>query len=82
MKIWIAFLLINTVWAEVSREVFIRGKVGNEFDENKVKIIDSLGQSYFLPRSLFPKDFNFKAGESFSLEVDQKEIQNIKLLKK
>lgn len=82
MKYLILFLLSMNVFADASREVFIRGKVGNEFDEKKVKVIDSEGQVYFLSRHLFPKDFHVKQGAAFAIEVDEKELDKIKMLKK
>ena len=69
-------------FASTSRDVFIRGKIGNEFDEKKVKVIDSEGQIYFLARHLFPKDKPLKQGQSFAIEVHEKELNKIKFLKK
>lgn len=69
-------------FADTSREVFIRGKIGNEFNEKEVKVIDSQGQVYFLARRLFPKKVKIKQGEAFAIEVDEKELDKIKMLKK
>lgn len=83
MKTVITFcLLIQVAWASLSREVYIRGKIGNEFDDQRVKITDQLGQTYYLSRHLFPKDFKFKQGETFAIEVDEKELEKIKVIKK
>lgn len=68
--------------ADLSRDVFIRGKVSNEFNETRVKVVDSFGQVYFLPRHVFPKGFDFKQGQEFSFEVREKELDRVKILKK
>lgn len=60
---------------------FIRGKISNEFDDKKVKVIDTQGQKYFLPRGAFPADFKFKQGESFAIEIPDRELEKIKILK-
>lgn len=82
MKFLVLLFLSLSVYAETSRDVFIRGKIGNEFDDKKIKVIDSLGQSYFLPKSAFPKDFKFKQGVSFAIEVHEKTLDKVKILKK
>lgn len=74
------FSAINSMSA-VSDEVFIKGKIGNIFDEDKVKVIDSLGQTYMLPKKLFPKGFEFKQGKEFSMEVPSKELAGLKVKK-
>jgi hypothetical protein len=70
------------LFAGVSDEVFIRGKIGGDFDEKKVKVIDSFNQSYYLEKKYFPKDFNFKQGESFSIEVPEAALKDLKISKK
>jgi hypothetical protein len=75
-------LISLSAFAGASEEVFIRGVISNSFDDEKVKVKDSLGQIYFLPRSVFPADFKFKQGEPFALEVNAKDIEQVKLLKK
>lgn len=82
MKILVLIFLSFSALAEVSREVFIRGKIGNQFDEKKVKVIDSEGQTYFLARHLFPKNVVIKQGQPFAIEVNEKELDKVKLLKK
>jgi hypothetical protein len=68
--------------AGVSQEVFIRGKIGNDFDDKRVKVIDSLGQTYYLGKHLFPADFKFKQGEAFAIEIPEKELSDVKVIKK
>lgn len=82
MKYLLIFLISFSALADASRDVFIRGKIGNEFDDKKVKVIDSEGQVYFLSRHLFPKDLTIKQGQSFAIEVHEKELNKIKMLKK
>lgn len=82
MKFLIIALLSFSAVAGTSRDVFIRGKIGNEFDEKKVKVIDTEGQTYFLARHLFPKNLTIKQGQTFAIEVHEKELNKLKLLKK
>jgi hypothetical protein len=69
-------------FASVGTDVLIQGKILNEFDEQKVKIVDAEGQKYFLARKLFPKDLVIKQGQAFAIEIDEKELKHIKILKK
>jgi hypothetical protein len=69
-------------FADVGGDVFIRGKISNDFDDKKVKIIDSDQQIFYLPRAAFPKDFEMKQGKSFTLEVSDEQLSQVKLLKK
>ena len=82
MKYFIFILFSSMALAGVSTDVLIRGKIGNDFNEKQVKVHDTLGQSYYLPRSSFPKNFKFKQGESFSIEVHEKVLDKVKMLKK
>lgn len=75
------FFASNLVMAGVSDEVFISGKIGKIFNDQEVEVKDSLGQTYMLPKNLFPKDFSFKQGKSFSLEVPSEKMPKIKLKK-
>ncbi len=83
MKFIISLLILTTLsHADVGGEVFIRGKISNEFDDQKIKIVDSDQQVYYLPRAAFPKDFEVKQGKTFTLEVSEEHLSQIKLLKK
>lgn len=82
MKILFILFFGLTAMADTSREVFIRGKISNEFDDKKVKVIDSEGQVYFLARHVFPKDLPIKQGQSFAIEVHEKELISVKPVKK
>jgi hypothetical protein len=83
MKFLFLFMLISTgAMADVSREVFIRGKIGNEFDDKKVKVTDSLGQTYHLPTHVFGKGYKFKQGQDFFLEVHERDLKAVKITHK
>lgn len=82
MRYLLICLLSLSAFADASREVFIRGKIGNQFDDKRVKVTDTEGQTYFLPRHLFPKHVSIKQGQAFAFEVDEKEIDKVKILKK
>lgn len=69
-------------FAGVDSNVVIRGRIGSSFDDQKVKVQDDKGQSYYLPRRLFPKDFEFKQGADFYLDIPAKEMEGIKIKKK
>lgn len=82
MKIFILIFFSFTLYAEVSREVLVRGKIGGYFTDKEVKVVDHLGQTMMLPRSAFPKGFKFQQGEEVSLEVDPSQIRDFKPKKK
>ena len=64
-------LFAQNAFAALDENIFIQGKVGNEFDQQKVKVTDSHDQKYWLPRSAFPKGFKFKEGAIFNIEVSE-----------
>ena len=70
-KYFIGLTLIVGFFAEAAFDemVFIQGQIGNAFDKSKVKAIDSYGQSFYLPKSVFPKGFKFEAGKIFNVEI-------------
>ncbi len=83
MNIIFSLIFMTTIsFADVSGEVLIRGKISNEFDDKQVKIIDSDNQIFYLPRAAFPKDFEVKQGKTFTLEVADEHLAQVKLLKK
>jgi len=82
MKYFFLFMLITSAFASVNDETLIQGTVGNVWDEEKVKVHDSLGQTYFLKKSVFPKDFKIQTGAFFSIQVKDKDLGPTKLLKK
>jgi hypothetical protein len=70
-----------SVMADLDNQVFIRGKIGNVFNEDEVKVTDSYDQVYFLPRKYFPKKFVFKQGVSFAIEIPEEELDKLKVKK-
>ncbi len=65
-------------------KVFIQGQIGNAFDKDKVKVVDSHDQTYYLPKSVFPKNFKFEKGKIFNVEItiDQYKELDIKKAQK
>ncbi len=65
-------------------KIFIQGQIGNTFDKEQVKVVDSNDQTYFLPKSVFPKNFKFEKGKIFNVEVtvDQYKDLDIKKVQK
>lgn len=83
-KIFITVLMISSfsLMAGVDPEVFIRGEVSGSFNEKEVRVVDSFGQKYYLPRNVFPEDFKIKQGAKFAINVSDKVVQKIKILDK
>lgn len=79
MKYFILLLVSFELHSATSRDVFIRGKIGNVFDEKSVTVIDNYNQKYILPRSAFPKEFVPKQGKSFAIEVDESLLDDVKI---
>jgi hypothetical protein len=78
----ISLIIISSMaWASTDSAVLISGTIGNSYNENEVKIIDSLEQTMLIPSRLFPKGFKFTQGTSFSIEVPEAELNNIKKIK-
>jgi hypothetical protein len=79
---WMVFVLISSIaYAGIAEEVIIKGKIGNEFNPEKVKITDSLGQSYYLKTKYFPEGFQFKQGKEFTIEVPEEAMADVKIIK-
>lgn len=77
----LVLILSVSLFAGVDPEVFVRGKISGTFNEREVSVVDSYGQKYSLPRSVFPKDFDIKQGASFAINVPDKVIQKVKIKK-
>lgn len=60
-----------SAYADLDNKILIYGKIGSAFTKTHIKIIDQHQQSYYLEKSLFPKNFKFEKGASFSLEVSE-----------
>lgn len=83
-KLFITILMLSSfsLMAGVDPEVFIRGEISGSFNEKEVRVVDSFGQRYYLPRSVFPEDFKIKQGAKFAINVPDKIVQKIKILNK
>ncbi len=79
------FLLISTfsflVKADLDDKIFISGKIGNAFDKDKIKVIDSHNQLFYLPRTVFPKNFKPQQGENFSVEITVQQFKELEIKK-
>ena len=73
------FFTINLAFAAASKEVIIRGKIGGSFDQEKVKVVDEFGQSYYLPRKYFSKTQTFRQGTPFYVEVPESALKGLKV---
>lgn len=67
----LGLLLSLNVFAGADTSVLVRGVVAGSFDDKMIKVKDTYGQIYSLPRSLFPKDFVPESGKSFSVQVPE-----------
>lgn len=84
LNVIICFLLIIfsvSSYADLDDKVLISGKIGNAFDKEKVKVIDSHNQTYYLPRSVFSKNFVPKQDESFSVEINVQQFKELEIEK-
>ena len=73
--------LSTLAFSSIDSSVIISGVIGNSYNDNEVKVTDSLEQTMLIPSRLFPKGFKFSQGISFSIEVPESEIENIKKIK-
>lgn len=82
--IWISLFIGVASQAAFDDKVFIQGQIGNAFDKDKVKVTDTHDQTYYLPKSVFPKNFKFEKGKIFNVEitVDQYKELDIKKTQK
>lgn len=70
-------LFTHVASAALDENIFIQGKIGNTFDKTKVKVTDSHGQKYWLPKSAFPKEFKFDEGAMFNIEVPESTLEHL-----
>ena len=78
----ISLLLIFTSlnsFAGTDAMIEIQGVIGNTFDKNKVQVYDTLDQTYFLPRTVFPKGTKIAAGVPFVVEIDEKMYDKLEI---
>jgi hypothetical protein len=72
---------ISFASAAVDDHILIRGKIGNAWTAEKVKITDNFDQTYYLPRIVFPKKFIFQNGKSFTVEITNQQFDQIVITK-
>lgn len=82
MKLLLAgLLLMSGAMAETDDVLLIKGKIGNDFNNERVLIKDSLGQTFYLKAKYFPQGFEFKQGKEFVIEVPEEAMADVKLKK-
>lgn len=62
-------LTLNVAHAALDELILIQGHIESSDDKTNVKVTDNNGQKLVLPRTAFPKKFDFKKGNYFSVEV-------------
>ena len=67
--------------AAVDENILVRGRIGNAWTAQKVKVTDNFDQTYYLPRAVFPKKFVFQTGKTFTIEITQHQLEKIELTK-
>lgn len=60
---------LNIAHAALDELILIQGHIESSDDKTNVKVTDNNGQKLVLPRSAFPKKFDFRKGNYFSVEV-------------
>lgn len=75
----LCLITLNFAFAAASKEVIIRGKIGGSFDQEKVKVVDEFGQSFYLPRKYFNKTQTFRQGSPFYVEVPGSVLKGLKV---
>ena len=74
-------LVPNVANAAVDNLILVRGKVANVWTKEKVKITDHFNQTYYLPRMVFPKDFVFQSGKTFTVEITTQQLDQLEVIK-
>ena len=67
--------------ADLDDKIFISGKIGNAFNKERIKVIDSHNQVFYLPRAVFPKDFKPKQDENFNVEISVQQFKELEIKK-
>lgn len=77
----LVFLFQVFALAEFDEMVFIQGRIGNAFDKKQVKVIDRYNQTYYLSKFYFSKNFKFKEGQIFNIEIPLEEYKALEMKK-
>jgi hypothetical protein len=72
------FLSLN-LFAGLDENITIEGVIGTTFDKKKVQVYDNLGQTFFLPRNVFPSDFKPQSAKPFSVEVSEELFNSLEI---
>lgn len=65
----IVFLSLNAAQAALDEMILVQGHIESSDDKTNVNVTDNNGQKLVLPRTAFPKKFDFRKGNYFSVEV-------------
>lgn len=60
---------LNVAHAALDELILVQGHIESSDDKTNVKVTDNSGQKLVLPRTVFPKKFDFRKGNYFSVEV-------------
>lgn len=60
---------LNIAQAALDEMILVQGHIESSEDQTYVKVTDNNGQKLVLPRTAFPKKFDFRKGNYFSVEV-------------
>ncbi len=72
------FTFVSTIlFAAVDDQVFITGRIMRVIEKNRVRVIDSDGQTYFIPKKYFKPGFKFELEKSFSLEMPVEDFKKL-----
>jgi len=69
LTIALVLFSLNIAHAALDEMVLVQGHIESSDDKTNIKVTDNNGQKLVLPRSAFPKKFDFKKGNYFSVEV-------------
>lgn len=69
LSIVLVLFSLNIAHAALDEMILIQGHIDSSDDKTNVKVTDNNGQKLVLPRSAFPKKFDFRKGNYFSIEV-------------
>lgn len=69
LGIALVLLSLNIAHAALDEMILVQGHIESSDDKTNVKVTDNNGQKLVLPRTAFPKKFDFRKGNYFSVEV-------------
>lgn len=69
LSIALVLFSLNIAQAALDEMILIQGHIESSDDKTNVKVTDNNGQKLVLPRTAFPKKFDFRKGNYFSVEV-------------